>query len=170
MSPPTPLNSKPASSSASPQSSMHCAQDWSSRIRLPNNSDAPRILASLQSALYLSLAPVLHRIGSVELALNMIVGGGVKSVVVDESYLVVYDCGKPWYSFHNVLQELLVLRIGRGSSFWAVTGVLDYLAEINGCSEIVVGGALTRAPKALCRLYSRAGYVDEGKPTLTKRR
>lgn len=100
----------------------------------------------------------------------MIVGHGVSSLVIDDAYLLVYDIATPWYSFKEVLNELLVLRIGKGSSFNAVVDTLDDLAYEHDVSLTLVGGAFTRAPKALSRLYSRHGYIDEGKPSLVKRR
>ena len=76
----------------------------------------------------------------------------------------------PWFTKELILKEEMVLRIGQGSDFSAVTDLLDDLAELSGASTIIVGGAFARAPKALIRLYSRAGYVLEDKPVLVKRR
>lgn len=109
-------------------------------------------------------------LGNPALTTKKIVHHLVDSVIVDNAYLVVYEVGTPWYADKECLHELMVLKIGDGSSFQAVTDLLDDLAWEFDVTLTVVGTAFSRAPKALARLYSRHGYVTEGKPSLTKRR
>jgi hypothetical protein len=103
-------------------------------------------------------------------AVKNIMCGEVESLIVDEAYLVCYSLGMPWFTKEIVLKEEMVLRIGAGSGFSAVTDLLDDLADLSGATTIIVGGAFARAPEALIRLYNRAGYALEDKPTLVKRR
>lgn len=149
------------------------------RLRLPLRSDKERIRAALDAALYRSLASEAHGKSTVDLfcddrnyTVEMIVQNMVDAVVIKESYLLVYAIVKPWYSLSRyALTELLVLKIGKGGSFKDVTDTLDLLSEDNDCESIAVGGALTRSPAALQRLYRRAGYkMEPGMPQLTKRR
>ena len=141
-----------------------------SRLRSPHKGDSGRIEAALNASLVSVRRQDINYLVDVQLAVNMLTMGGVEAKIVDDVYLVAWEVGTPWYSYHKVLNELLVLRLGNGSSFQAVADFLDDLADEHDVALTTVGGALTRLPKALARLYSRHGYVDEGKPTLTKRR
>lgn len=150
-------------------------------LRTPTTGDSGRIRAALDAALYLSLAPSgsKHNSSSVsylcddpQYTVDMIVQNMVDSVVIDESYLLVFSVVKPWYSMNRVLlSEDLVLRIGKGSTFRAVASTLEHLAELNNCDAIITGGALSRSSRAIIRLYQRFGYeLEDGSPQLTKRR
>lgn len=149
------------------------------KLRHPETGDRERIRAALEAALYLSLAPegssestVSYLCDDPLYTVELIVQGIVDSVVIDEAYLLVYSVAKPWYSKNQwLLSEDLVLRIGKGSSFRAVTETLDFLAEDNECVAIITGGALARNTRAITRLYQQSGYaLEKGSPKFTKRR
>lgn len=140
------------------------------RRRQPDRMDSRRIREALEANLVsVREAPVAVLV-DIDKAVEVIVNNVVDAVIVDEAYLVVYEIGIPWYSDKEVLLELLVLRIGEGSSFTAVTDTLDDLAYENDVVYTFVGSAFARSPRALSRLYSRQGFVDEGRPSLNKRR
>ena len=99
-----------------------------------------------------------------------IAGGHIPAVIIDEAFLVVYNVGSPWYAERTFLQELMVLRVGPGSSFDAVCDILEDLANEHDATEIIVGSALARHPRALSRMYQRRGYAIMDIPTLINRR
>lgn len=138
------------------------------RCRLPDANDKSRIEGAINGALVSVSKESLGSLASPERMLYSILSREVNSKVVDDSYLVVYDYGIPWYSNKMFLFELMVLKIGSGGSFEAVTDLLDDLAYEVDAKAIAVGSQLCRAPAALSRLYSRAGFVNEGKTSLVK--
>lgn len=142
----------------------------SQRLRKPDRFDSQTIRAALEANIVSVREAEIVQLGDAATATNAIVEHYVSSLIVDEAYLVVYDLVNPWYSTKEILVELLVLRIGEGSSFTAVTDLLDDLAAEHDAAAIHAGSSFSRAPSALVRLYSRQGYVDEGKPSLIKRR
>lgn len=147
-------------------------------LRIPNEGDREPIRAALATALYRSLANSSNEESTVsylttnqEFVVEKILRGLVDSLVIDESYLLVYAVVQPWYSLDRIiLSEEMVLRIRDGSSFDAVVSTMKLLAENNDCDAIVTGGALARYPRALTRLYQRHGFTLEDTPQLTLRR
>jgi hypothetical protein len=101
-------------------------------------------------------------------AVDMIVDGIVDSVIIDDAYLLVYEVATPWHSNKQVVHELMVLRLRAGSNFNAVCDTLDDIAEGSQAAAILVGGALTRSPEALVRLYKARGYELDVQPSLIK--
>lgn len=104
-----------------------------------------------------------------EVVVERIVTHKLKSVIVDEAYLIVYDIGCTWYSDRLFLQEQMVLRLGPGSSFAAVCLTLEELRKQYGCEDILVGGALAFSHRGLTRLYQREGFELLTIPSLIKR-
>ena len=154
-------------------SSTSYAKVSPSRVRLPEESDRGRISRSLNAAVDLSLAidsTVSYLGTSQEYAVDQILKQEVDSVILDDTYLLVYSVGSPWYSRETVVSEDMVLRLSPGSHFSVVTDFLDDLANEHDASVILTGGALSRSSRAITRLYERAGYTLEGIPHLTKRR
>jgi len=80
--------------------------------------------------------------------------------IVAGSYLVVYDLIIPWFSRTVLLQELLVLRLNRASTFDVVPDFLSAQAAEAGASLILVGTMLAKSDRALASLYSRSGFVE----------
>ncbi|WWO60250.1 acetyltransferase [Xanthomonas phage SB3] len=141
---------------------------FSPSSRPPTPNDAERIERAIVQALRSVSKESLGSLASPEKMLYSILSGEARSVVVEESYLVVYDYGIPWYSNKMFLFELMVLKIGTEGSFSDVTDILDHLADQVDAKAIAVGSQLCKAPAALSRLYSRAGFVNEGKTSLVK--
>ena len=141
-----------------------------SRLRKPTFKDRDRICCQIDKARLRVQDSDITKLSNAAYATEMIVLGGVTSVILDEAYLVVYDTGSPWYSDRVFLEEKMVLRIGSGSSFSAVCDLLDDLAHYAKANDSLVGGALAKYPKALIRLYEARGYELLTTPSLIKRR
>lgn len=81
------------------------------------------------------------------------------SYILDESYLVVYSLGSPWYNRSIImLEEMIVLRLAEGGDFAAVSAFFDRKAVEAGAVLQGVGTALTRYDNALASFYKQAGY------------
>lgn len=81
--------------------------------------------------------------------------------IVDETFLVYYETGQPWYSDTDVLEEKLVLNLRPGASFSAVTDFLEERARLHQAELIGVGTALAASDAALVRCYTRNGFKQE---------
>lgn len=138
------------------------------RRREPTLQDSGSICAALKANIISVREATVSRIGNPEVATKRIVEHQVQSVIVDEAYLIVYDVCEPWYSEEVILVELMILRIGEGSSFDAVVDMMDDLAEEYNTTCTHVGSAFARSPRALSRLYSRRGFIPENRPSLIK--
>lgn len=94
--------------------------------------------------------------------LASIMTGAIPAVIVNETYLVVYVVGSPWYTYKRVLEEQVVIRIypGPGILNEVVTALEDIAAKSN-CIGVSVGTALADNDVALCRLYERRGFQTE---------
>lgn len=141
----------------------------SNRLRLPTRSDAERICYQLKRAM--DRVPESDVVRGVypDVVVERIVAHKLRSVIVDNAYLIVYDVGCTWYSDRLYLQEQMVLRLSPGSNFTAVCLTLEYLREQHQCQDIFVGGALAFSARALTRLYQRAGFEQLTIPSLIKR-
>jgi hypothetical protein len=73
-------------------------------------------------------------------------------------YLVAYVIDTPWYADGFVLNELLVLRNGRGGKFSDVTDFFEQEARRLGCHRISTGTLLSVDNSTLGSLYERQGY------------
>lgn len=104
---------------------------------------------------------VPSRLGSVGTVLIAIEEQQVDSCIVDEEYLLVYHVGQPWYSYHTVVEELMVLNLtDTPGNFSGVTDALEEIAEEYHAKAIITGGAWSPQGKALSRLYQRQGFAD----------
>lgn len=84
---------------------------------------------------------------------------GFDSVIVADTYWLLYAVGKPWYSTKPILSEELLWRLyenGPGR-FADVIEALDALAEQHGAYGISTGTALAGKDSALSRMYERQG-------------
>lgn len=94
--------------------------------------------------------------------LDQIMTGVVDAVIVEETYLLVYDVGAPWYSKDIILAEMLVLKVYEGGArFHHLAEALEQLARENEATAITVGTALAQSDAALSRLYKRHGFQIE---------
>lgn len=141
-----------------------------SRLRRPAQSDYDNLISHLYRATSLVRGKmVTHKLDHEEV-IRRIVSGEAPALIIDEAFLLVYGIGTPWYSDNLYLEEQLVLRIGKGSDFSAITDTLDDLADIANVEAIIVASALAYSSKALTRLYTRQGYHGGELVTLVKRR
>lgn len=141
-----------------------------SRVREVTRKDRANIYCQIERARNSVPESEITRMSDTSYAVDAILRGDVSGLILDEAFLVIYGVGSPWFSPRVVLQERMVLRIGPGSSFDSVCDLLDDLADAHGASEIVVGGALAKHPRALTRMYQRRGYSALDEPSLIKRR
>ncbi len=83
--------------------------------------------------------------------------------IINESYLVAYDIGTPWYAAEDVsfLQECLVLAIAISGDFTAIPVFLERKAREAGAVLVLAGTALANSDNALASLYHPAGYVQQ---------
>lgn len=151
-------------------SSQPCKRVTLQRVRLPTESDRNRIYCQIEAARQRVAGSDITKLSDPWFATEMIVQGGIPSLVLDEAFVLVYNVGSPWYSDRVFLQECMVLRIGQGSSFSAVCDLLDDLADEHNANDILVGSALAKHPEALSRMYQRHGYKELHSPSLIKRR
>jgi hypothetical protein len=79
--------------------------------------------------------------------------------VVEESYLVVYELGIPWYSSSLFLSEQLVLQLSSKSDFSVVTRFLEQAGREAGAALAEAGTALAKHDAALASLYEEAGFI-----------
>jgi len=87
--------------------------------------------------------------------------------VVEESFLVYYEVGVPWYATDRVLSEQLVLRLRPGADFDCVPRFLEQEALRHGCRLVIAGTAFAVSDGALTRMYGRRGFRPEA-TTLVK--
>lgn len=97
-----------------------------------------------------------------EAVLHTIYSGKYYVYIVEETYLVMADCGNAWFANEEdkALAEMLVLKIypqGPGK-FNDITRALTALARTVGARAICVGTALAVNNRALTRMYTRGGF------------
>lgn len=108
-------------------------------------------------------AKSVHRFLNATQAVNFVFDTpGVKTFVVDETYLVAYTVVGPWSLDLGlqVVQELLIARIYDGGGTF--DGVMDFLeseAKLFQCIGVVVGSALTRDDRAFAKVLSAHGFT-----------
>lgn len=111
-----------------------------------------------------------HRHIDIFKCMEAVVKGEVNSVVVEDTYLLLYHFGTPWYSKDVMLEEQLVLKIHEGGGrFSDIPRALEGLAKHHGAVGVFTGTALASSNRALSRLYQREGFTPEAvalyKPT-----
>lgn len=80
------------------------------------------------------------------------------SYIVDETFLVCYQIGTPWFSNEQMLGEMTVLRLAPGGSFSAVTDFLKAEAKRHSCKWVLTGTLLSNCDEVLSRLYTMKGF------------
>jgi hypothetical protein len=85
------------------------------------------------------------------------------SYILDESYLVVYAIGTPWYAKPDVkmLEEMFVLKLENAHTFPSIPAFLERKGAEAGVSLVGVGTALTRYDDALASMYEASGFQRE---------
>jgi hypothetical protein len=100
----------------------------------------------------------------IEHVLTQIKYGNMHAAYIDNSYVVVYSFGVPWYSSDvTFIEEHFVCAVNPTTSFDSVTKFMDLLAEFHNADYIAVGTALAHSNGSLVRLYQRhdPGYQPE---------
>lgn len=151
-------------------SSTYCKKISPSRIRKVVESDRLNIYCQLIKARDAVAGQEITIKNDVQHTTNQIMIGAIDSYILDEAYLVAYYVGSPWYSHRIFVEECLVLRIGKGSSFDSVCDLLDDIADEHDAEIIFVAGALAKHKRALVKKYKSYGYVESPTPSLFKRR
>jgi hypothetical protein len=113
-------------------------KDWDSRI---NPSDALDVIVSL-----------MFNAGPPDL----------EAVVLNDSHLLLFSVGNPWWSKTPWLIEQFYIRLARGTSSAALMAV-DQLARDRSCTSIIFGTSLAADDEALSRLLARAGYQPQSR-------
>lgn len=80
------------------------------------------------------------------------------SYIVDETFLVCYQIGTPWFSNEQMLGEMSVLRLAAGGSFSMVTDFLKAEAKRHSCKWVLTGTLLSNCDELLSRLYTMKGF------------
>lgn len=83
--------------------------------------------------------------------------------IVDDAYFVVFDVHNPWYAKEDILilEEVIVLRLVRGSDFSVVPAFLERKGDEAGVKLVCAGTALARNDMALASFYERHGFKLE---------
>ena len=95
-----------------------------------------------------------------------IVGDAVKnkhphihSVIVEETYLLVFAVAHLWFTAKFFIEEKLVLKLYDGpGKFSDVIQALEHTAKVTEASGILVGTSMAPNDKALVRLYEKEGF------------
>lgn len=99
----------------------------------------------------------------VEHVLTLIQTGLMPTALLDDSYLVLYTIGAPWYHPSiQFVQEQLVLRVGAGGTLRKVTDFLEHKAKFHNAAGVAVGTALAHNDESLKRMYAKRGYNQQG--------
>lgn len=85
---------------------------------------------------------------------------GLEAVVLNDSHLLLFSVGNPWWSKTPWLIEQFYIRLARGPSDKALAA-LDELAADRKCTSIVFGTSMAAKDAALARLLGRAGYTPQ---------
>lgn len=93
-----------------------------------------------------------------EVILSNIFNGSLNVVIIEETYLFIFDVSKPWFSDNVMLNELFLLNIGGDAKFSDAVEGMRSIAKAFDASSISVGTALTINDEALARLYKRNGF------------
>lgn len=82
---------------------------------------------------------------------------GLHAAVLNDSHVLVFTFGKPWYAKGNWIIEQFFLRVGKGSSKDAFAAI-DLLAEKLGATGITMATSMAADDSALGRLLGTNGY------------
>lgn len=130
--------------------------------RLVNDKDYSTILAALQDGVAELISsgtkPIAKAMDPAKAAAYL-VQYNEHSYIVDETYLVCYQLGVPWFSEDLCLGEMTVARLTtQGGKFSAVTDFLKAEAERHGCKWVIAGTLLSSQDGLLSKLYERRGF------------
>lgn len=122
--------------------------------------------AQITSSLRKYHAKIAHRTNKVwfeyvdlDHVLSTILTGAMPAAIVDDSYLVMYDHGTPWYNPNiTVLEEVMVIKIAPGGSFDNVVAFLQSQGRLHHASFVSVGTALAMQDDTLAGVYQRYGF------------
>lgn len=84
---------------------------------------------------------------------------GLTSVLLNNSHVLLFQVGHPWYSKEDVLYEQLFVRVGSGPLTGALAA-LDQLAAHYGCTRIMMGSLVTPSDEAYTKLLTPHGYTQ----------
>jgi len=82
---------------------------------------------------------------------------GLHAAVLNDSHILVFTFGTPWYAKGKWIIEQFFLRIGKGSSKDAFDAI-DLLAAKLGASGVTMATSLASDDSALGRLLASHGY------------
>jgi hypothetical protein len=83
----------------------------------------------------------------------------IHSIVVEETYLVLFATVRPWFTDQIIIDEKLIFRLHDGKGkFSDVIDALDAIAKEEDAAGIMVGTGLTPNDAAMSRLYKREGF------------
>jgi hypothetical protein len=83
----------------------------------------------------------------------------IHSVVVEETYILVFSMAHPWFSDKFFVEEKLVIKAFNGlGNFDDVTKALEHIARVSGAYGILTGTAMAPNDDALVRMYLKAGF------------
>jgi hypothetical protein len=83
----------------------------------------------------------------------------IHSVIIEETYLLLFSIVKLWFSSEQFLEEKLLIKLLDGpGKFSDVTKAFDQMAQNLRIDHIVVGTAMAPNDKALVRMYMRNGF------------
>ncbi len=97
-----------------------------------------------------------------EYVLFLIKQKAVSAVIIQETYLLLFDIYAPWYSLDELIfAERMLLRINNSNyvPFKCVVEVMEILAKEAGANVLVAGTALARKDEVLGKLYMKEGYT-----------
>ena len=84
------------------------------------------------------------------------------AIVIEDSYLFVYDIVDVWHSPRRALNELLCLRIYKTkATFEVVIQAMEEIARDNNCFLITVATALHHTNDELASRYKSFGFKPE---------
>lgn len=83
---------------------------------------------------------------------------GLSAVVLNNSHLLIYQLGGPWYApYEKLIIEQFFVRLDKGPTSEALAAI-DLLAKDLGATGVVMATSLAANDKALGRLLGRFGY------------
>ena len=88
---------------------------------------------------------------------------GIHSVVIKDSYVMVYMTETPWFTHDKILNIFLVYKVAdNGGTFQDVIDTAEDIAKRENCTGICMGTALAKHDEALERMFLRNDYVRAG--------
>lgn len=83
----------------------------------------------------------------------------IHSVIVKDTYLVLFSVIKPWFTHKTLIDEKLIFRLLDGpGKFTDVVAALEYIAHTMNASGVMVGTGLAPNDKAMSRIYQHANF------------